>query len=146
MAINMGIFEKFPESLSYFAFFGVRKFGFIGLIRNSEFVIRNERNILLLAKCNHMVRQERSAHYSKIPIDRQRILRVRFVPNTIKFAFASAKAFLNYELRITNYEFGLRPMNPTLNHNQAVHLFYPHDPRQRRTEQPVKIPRHTSEG
>ena len=58
-----------------------------------------------------MVRQECSAHYSEISIDGQRILSVRFVPNTIKFAFASAKAFLNYELRITNYEFGRRPLN-----------------------------------
>ena len=90
------------------------KFGFSGLIRNSQFVIRNERNILPLAKCNHMVRQERSAHYSKIPIDGQRILSVQFVPNTIKLAFASAKGFLNYELRITNYEFGRRPLNCNL--------------------------------
>ena len=91
------------------------KFGFVSLIRNSQFEIRNERNILPLAKCNHMVRLERSAHYSKIPIDGQRILSVRFVPNTIKLAFASAKGFLNYELRITNYEFGRRPPNSNLN-------------------------------
>ena len=41
-------------------------------------------------------------------------LRVRFVPNTIKLAFASAKGFLNYELRIMNYEFGRRPLNCNL--------------------------------
>ena len=37
-------------------------------------------------------------------------LKVQSVPHTIKLAFASAKGFLNYELRITNYEFGLRPL------------------------------------
>ena len=69
-----------------------------------------------------MVRQECSAHYSEISIDGQRILSVRFVPNTIKFAFASAKAFLNYELRITNYEFGCRPINCNLQLSYQLHF------------------------
>ena len=68
-----------------------------------------------------MVSQESSAHYSKIPIDGQRFLSVRFVPNTIKLAFASAKGFLNYELRITNYEFGRRPLNPNFHIRKLPH-------------------------
>ena len=87
------------------------KFGVGGLIRNSQFVIRNECNILPLAKCKHMVGQERSVHHGKIPIGGHRISSVQFVPDTIRSAFALAKGFLNYELRITNYEFGRRPLN-----------------------------------
>ena len=41
-------------------------------------------------------------------------LSVQLVLNTIKLAFASAKGFLNYELRIMNYEFGRRPLNCNL--------------------------------
>ena len=41
-------------------------------------------------------------------------LKARSVPNTIQLAFASAKVFHNYELRITNYEFGRRSLNCNL--------------------------------
>ena len=41
-------------------------------------------------------------------------LSVRSVLEIINYAFVSAKAFLNYELRITNYEFGRRPLNCNL--------------------------------
>ena len=42
-------------------------------------------------------------------------LSVQLVLNTIKLTFASAKGLLNYELRITNYEFGRRSPNSNLN-------------------------------
>ena len=53
-----------------------------------------------------------SLNMAKFPLMDKNFLRVRSIPDIIKPVFASAKGFLNYELRITHYEFGRRAPTP----------------------------------